>query len=287
MEKIINVTEAFSEIPTFLGAIIGDVIGSAYEYPYEVRTRDKNFELFTPKSKFTDDTVLTVAIAQSFLETQDEPALLSERVDYNLKKFRNTYRNRGYGPGFRKWCKGETGNSSLGNGSSMRVSSVAYVAKSEAEVLKLAEQVSVVSHAHPDGISAAQGTALAIFLALHHTPKQHIKIKVSQVMNGSDLNDPNIYNDQYGDSVATSYPSVPQAISCFFSAYSVEEAIRTAVACGQDADTQADIAGAIACPFYKQISLALVEGMVGLPEKFIEIISNFSRIYQVPHMKII
>lgn len=137
MGKLIKIHEVFSEIPVLFGAIIGDIIGSAYEYPFEVRTRDRNFNLFTPKSKFTDDTVLTMAVANAILETWGKRDLLAERIDFNLKKFRYTYRKRGYGSGFRKWCKGGS-NLSLGNGSSMRVSSVAYVAKSEQEVMELA-----------------------------------------------------------------------------------------------------------------------------------------------------
>lgn len=286
MGKLIKIHEEFSKIPVILGAVIGDVIGSAYEYPYEVRTRNPNFSLFTAKSKFTDDTVLTMAVAKAFLETESNRELLAERVDFNLKKFRNTYPKRGYGSGFREWCKGGS-NNSLGNGSSMRVSSVAYVAKSEQEVMKLAEEVSAVSHAHPDGISAPQGTALAIYLSLRGFSKIHIQGKVQKVMNDCDLSDPSFYDNMYGKSVATSYPSVPQALACFFSTNNVEEAIRSAVACGQDADTQADIAAAVACPFYKQIPRSLVQGMCSLPEEFIEIIHNFSSRYEVPNLEII
>ena len=286
MEKLIKIHEVFSEIPTIFGAVIGDIIGSAYEYPYEARTKNPNFTLFTPKSKFTDDTVLTMAVAKAFLETESNRELLAERVDFNLKKFRITYPKRGYGSGFREWCKGGS-NNSLGNGSSMRVSSVAYVAKSEQEVMELAEQVSAVSHAHPEGISAAQGVALAIYLSLQRFCKDDIREKVSRVMNNSDLTDPSIYDSQYGKSVATSYPSVPQALACFFSTNNVEEAIRVAVACGQDADTQADIAAAVACPYYRQISRQLIEDLPGLPEEFIEIIKEVSKIYGCPIMEII
>lgn len=286
MEKLIKIHEVFSEIPTIFGAVIGDIIGSAYEYPYEVRTKDPNFILFTPKSKFTDDTVLTMAVAKSFLETQGNKEMLAERVDFNLKKFRNTYRKRGYGSGFREWCKGGS-NYSLGNGSSMRVSSVAYVAKNEQEVMDLAEKVSVVSHAHPDGISAAQGVALAIYLSLVGMPKDLIREKVSPVMNSCDLTDPSIYDAQYGESVATSYPSVPQALACFFSTNSAEEAIRVAVACGQDADTQADIAAAVACPYYRKIPREFIEGLPGLPKEFIEIIKEITNTYGCPKMEII
>lgn len=298
-QKTKKVQNYVDNLTVVWGAIFGDVIGAPYEYPWRGRTTSRDFTLLSKKSKPTDDSILTLAIMQSFLDIEGEERdlkILGERVDYNLRNFAAKYPDSGYGKGFKEWLKGGS-NNSLGNGAAMRVSPVAYVAKTEEEVLELAAITAAVSHAHPEGIAGAQAVALAVFLALHahvdeENPVGKVEIieKVSEVMSPvmeeMDLINPESYDHAYKDSVATAYPSVPQALACFFSTSTVEEAVRAAVACGQDGDTQAAIAASVAFPFYGTIPTCFITKMPPLPSEFFMIIDKFSRTYNIPKLRI-
>ncbi len=226
-----------------LGAIAGDIIGSVYE---NLHTKRKDFRLFTPVSKFTDDTVLTVAVAD---------ALMNDR-DYSkaIKTYARKHPLRGYGPRFLKWMAlpGSKPYNSLGNGSAMRVSPVAWACQSEEEVLLEAERSAACTHNHTEGIKGAQAVALAIWLARHTQDKELIRCNVAERF-GYDLSDtidhirPNYKPD------ITCPGSVPQAIIAFLDSTDFEDAIRNAVSLGGDADTQACIAGSIAEAFYGEI----------------------------------
>lgn len=250
-----------------LGAIAGDIIGSVYE---NFHTKRKDFRLFTPLSLFTDDTVLTVAVAD---------AILNERpYGEALRSYARSYPFRGYGPGFLRWMlvPGAGPYNSLGNGSAMRVSPVAYAFSTEAEVLEQAKRSAECTHNHPEGIKGAQAAALAVFLARRGAGKAGIKDAIEKKF-GYDLS-------RRLDAIRPAYRtditcrgSVPEAMIAFLESESFEDAVRNAVSLGGDADTQAAIAGAIAEAHYKDVPpeiLAQVERR--LPRRLWETVARFT-----------
>ena len=224
-----------------IGAIAGDVIGSAYEFH---PTRDYGFDLFTPKTTFTDDTVLTMANAQWLLE--DESHSPETLVKIMLDMCRR-YPGRGYGGRFAHWIIDSDPQpySSFGNGSAMRVSPVGYYAKSLDEALELAKISAEVTHNHPEGIKGAQATAAAIFLARQGKTKNEISTYVHDTFN-YDLSRTleEIRPDYTFDE--TCQRTVPEAITCFMEGKDYEDVVRLAVTLAADADTLAAIAGSIA-----------------------------------------
>ena len=223
-----------------IGAIAGDVIGSAYEFN---PTRDHDFELFTPKSTFTDDTVLTMANALWLLE--DEQHTPERLVNIMLDMCRK-YPDRGYGGRFARWIYDSNPQpyDSFGNGSAMRVSPVGYYANSLDEALALAKVSAEVTHNHPEGIKGAQAIAAAIFLARQGKTKQEIRDYVEKTF-GYDLSRtleeirPTFTFDE------TCQHTVPEAITCFMKGKDYEDVVRLSVALAGDADTIAAIAGSI------------------------------------------
>jgi len=223
-----------------IGAIAGDVIGSAYEFN---PTRDYSFELFTPKSTFTDDTVLTMANALWLIE--DEQHTHKKLVQIMLDLC-HRYPNRGYGGRFARWIddKNPQPYDSFGNGSAMRVSPVGYYARTLDEAMELAKISAEVTHNHPEGIKGAQATAAAIFMARHGHTKQEIRDYVAQTFDydmSRTLDDirPTFTFDE------TCQHTVPEAITCFIEGKDFEDVVRLSVALAGDADTIAAIAGSI------------------------------------------
>ncbi|MDO8805163.1 MAG: ADP-ribosylglycohydrolase family protein [Elusimicrobiota bacterium] len=155
-----------------LGAIAGDMIGSVYE---NLHTKRKDFRLFTPLSMFTDNTVLTVAVADTILK--------SRGYGESIRSYARSYLFRGYGPGFLKWMllPGARPYKSLGNGSAMRVSPVAYAFNTEEEVLAQAAMSAEYTHNHPEGVKGAQAVALAVFMARSGAGKAAIKQAVQEI----------------------------------------------------------------------------------------------------------
>ena len=223
-----------------IGAIAGDVIGSAYEFN---PTRDHDFELFTPKSSFTDDTVLTMANALWLID--DEHHTHERLVEIMLDLCRR-YPNRGYGGRFANLIcdKDPQPYNSYGNGSAMRVSPVGYYAQTLEEALALAKVSAEVTHNHPEGIKGAQATAAAIFLARRGKSKQDIRDYVAQTFDYDlsrtlDEIRPTFTFDE------TCQRTVPEAITCFMEGKDYEDVVRLSVALAGDADTIAAIAGSI------------------------------------------
>lgn len=235
-----------------LGAIAGDIIGSVYE---NFRIKRKDFRLFTPISTFTDDTVLTVAVADAILTSRSYGAV--------IKAYARRYPLRGYGPRFLLWMASPVVKPyrSFGNGSAMRVSAVAHAFQSETEVLTHAQQTAECTHNHPEGIKGAQATALAVFLARQGADKESIRKTISERF-GYDLS-------RTIDEIRPTYKfditcqgSVPEAICAFLDSTSFEDAIRNAVSLGGDADTQAAIAGAIAEAHYRKIPETILKNIM-------------------------
>ncbi|MBN9120345.1 MAG: ADP-ribosylglycohydrolase family protein [Planctomycetes bacterium] len=223
-----------------LGAIAGDVIGSVHE---GAGTKTKDFPLFTEWSRFTDDTVLTVAVAEKLLRGGDYVDLFHEYV--------REYPTAGYGGTFIGWAghrKREPYNS-WGNGSAMRVSPVGAVFDSLDAVEAEAKRTADVTHNHPEGVRGAQATAAAVFLARTGHDKPAIRAHVESAYGydlGRRLDD---IRPRYRFDVSCQ-GSVPQSIIAFLESADYEDAVRNAISLGGDADTMACIAGAIAEAFY-------------------------------------
>ena len=224
-----------------IGAIAGDVIGSAYEFN---PTREYGFELFTPKSTFTDDTVLTMANAQWLLEDEQHS---HETLVNIMQDLCHRYEWRGYGGRFVQWIVSSKPQpyGSFGNGSAMRVSPVGYYAQTLDEALELAKISAEVTHNHPEGVKGAQATAAAIFLARQGKTKQEISKYVAETFN-YDLSRTleEIRPDYTFDE--TCQRTVPEAITCYLEGRDYEDVVRLAVSLAADADTLAAIAGSIA-----------------------------------------
>jgi ADP-ribosylglycohydrolase len=219
-----------------LGAIAGDIAGSTHEHR-RVETRD--FPLFTRDSRFTDDTVLTVATAHAILTDGDYGAA--------YHGFGNRHPHAGYGGRFRDWLRSRAPQpyNSWGNGSAMRVSPVGWAFDTEEDVLREAERSARVTHDHAEGIAGAQVVALGIFLARQHVSRNDIGRALSERF-GYDLSRTvsDIRPGYHFD--VSCRGSVPEAMTAFLGASDVEGAIRDAIWLGGDADTQAAIAGSLA-----------------------------------------
>lgn len=230
-----------------LGAIAGDIIGSPYEgMRHNIRTTE--FPLFQDRSHFTDDSVLTVAIADAILTG-------APYVD-KLKEYYGDYPHKGYGGSFKRWARSNSTEpyNSYGNGSAMRVSPVGFAFDSLKEVLDEAKKSAEVTHNHPEGIRGAQSTAAALFMARTGAGKEDIRRYV-QGNFGYDLSESieslrTWYALDYDPLYISCQKSVPQAIIAFLDSESFEDAVRNAVSIGGDSDTLACIAGGIAGAFY-------------------------------------
>ncbi len=249
-----------------IGAIAGDIIGSVFEAT-PIKTTD--FALFNKFSTFTDDTVLTIAVASAILK----------KTGYKeaLRDFTKRYPDRGYGMYFYEWAVSAEGTpyNSFGNGSAMRVSPVGFAFGSAEEVLEEAKKSAEVTHNHPEGIKGAEAAALAVFLARTGRSKEDItgemeaRFKYDLNRTLDEIRPGYVYN-------ATCEGSVPEAIIAFLESKDYEDAVRKAISLGGDSDTLAAIAGSIAQAFYKEIPEEIVnETRKRLPEEFLEIIDEF------------
>lgn len=252
-----------------IGAICGDIIGSWYELCSTKRT---DFDLFTDHSRFTDDTVCSVAVADALLNGNDFVG--------KLKYWCRKYPNAGYGGKFKRWFRQDNPQpyNSWGNGSAMRVSAIGAFAKSTDEALSLAEASAIVSHNHPEGVKGAQATALAINLALEGYTKEEIKARIETLF-GYDLNRKYADIQSLYNFDVSCQGSVPEAIIAFLESWDYESAIRMAVAYGGDADTQATITGGIAAAYYGAIpDYILKESLKRLPHDIKAIVVKFNEI---------
>lgn len=223
-----------------IGAIAGDIIGSVYEHE---RIKTKDFPLFDGRCRFTDDTVLTVAVADAVLK--------GGTYLESVRRIAIRHPRSGYGGAFSNWLRTYDSSpyNSWGNGSAMRVSPVGFAFPAEDEVLLHARRSAEITHNHPEGIKGAEATALAVYLARTGNSKEAIRSRIKARF-GYDL-------DRTTDGIRPSYSfdvscqgSVPEAIVAFLDSDSYEDAIRNAVSLGGDSDTLACITGGIAEAFY-------------------------------------
>jgi ADP-ribosylglycohydrolase len=253
-----------------LGAIAGDIIGSVYEH-HPIKT--EAFPLFSAGCRFTDDTVMTVAVAHAILKGVEYAAA--------MKDFGRKYPDAGYGGSFIRWIFDDALQpyNSWGNGAAMRVSPIGLAFDSVERVLREAKLSAEVSHNHPEGIKGAQASALAVFLARRGTGKEAIRHEITERF-GYDLSRTiTEVRPRYRFDVSCQ-GSVPEAIIAFLDSRDYEDAVRKAVSLGGDSDTLACIAGGIAAAFYKEIppDIAATARML-LPEEFLAIIDRFRQIY--------
>ena len=237
-----------------IGALVGDIIGSVHEFS---RTKTTEFPLFPAGARFTDDSVLTLAVADCLLHRRDY-------VDA-FHAYASAYPDGIYGGRFETWVKTRSREPyhSWGNGSAMRVSPVAYAHADAASVLAEAERSASVTHNHPEGIKGAQATALAVFMARSGASKTDIRATITERF-GYDL-------DRTVESIRPGYAfnescqgTVPEAIIAFLDSADFEHAVRLAVSLGGDADTLACITGSIAEPFYGGVPRDLAREALGL-----------------------
>jgi ADP-ribosylglycohydrolase len=224
-----------------LGAIAGDIIGSVHEFG---STKTKDFPLFVARSMFTDDSVMTAAVALAILTKQ--PYALAMRT------LGRAYPDAGYGGWFIGWLAEDDAPAydSWGNGSAMRVTPVGFAFSDHAVVLAEAEQTAIVSHNHPEGVKGAQATALAVRLARDGTAREAIRSTIATRF-GYDLS-------RTVDQIRPTYSfdvscqgTVPEALIAFLDSTSFEDAIRNAISLGGDADTLACITGAVAEAYFE------------------------------------
>ncbi len=233
------------------GAILGDIVGSPYEGYFKMKS--KEFDLFIYNSRFTDDTMMTIAVADALMEAGKDASLDKIRscVVCAMQKWGRLYPRVGYGGRFRQWLRAENPMpyGSFGNGSAMRVSPVGWLYDTIERTREVAAATAEVTHNHPEGIKGAEAAASVIFLARNHRSKDEIKEYVTSEF-GYDLNRtvdeirPNYNFD------VTCQGTVPEAIIAFLEGTSFEDVLRTAVSLGGDCDTLTSIATAMAEAFY-------------------------------------
>jgi ADP-ribosylglycohydrolase len=255
-----------------LGAIAGDIIGSVHEF---AGTKSTDFELFVPGCKFTDDTVLTVAIADCLLNGADY-------VDAFHEYF-VAYPDAGYGVRFFDWAKARNREpyNSYGNGSAMRVSAVGYAFDSLEDVLAHAARSAAVTHNHPEGVKGAQATAAAVFMARQGETKARIKASLERMFD---------YNlRETLDNIRPTYrfnescqETVPAALIAFLESRDYEDAVRKAISLGGDADTLACITGGVAEAHYGGVPPHIMgPALNALDERLRTVVMDFCRRHRI------
>lgn len=257
-----------------IGAIAGDIIGSVFE---QFPIKNTTFPLFSNRSRFTDDTVLTVAVAYGILNELDYASA--------LKTFARNYPAAGYGGAFYHWMQSVDTRpyNSWGNGSAMRVSPVGFAFDSPEAVLQEAEKSAAVTHNHPEGIKGAQATALAIYLARQGAGKGDIRREIFERFDYNFSRSLDVIRPTYVFDVSCQ-GSVPESMIAFFESHNFEDAVRNAISLGGDTDTMGCIAGAIAQAYYRKIpSDIIVEVKKRLPQEFLQIIDEFNSRYEITY----
>ena len=259
-----------------IGSIIGDIAGSRFEFDNH---KSKNFELFTPECNFTDDTVMTCAIAEAIM-TKGETETLQDAAVRAMHEIGKFYPNCGYGYYFYHWVLNGLRKpyNSLGNGAGMRISPVPFSCDDREEMLKMAKAVTEVSHNHPEGIKGALAVADVIWMARQKKSFDEIRRMVNEKYYKLDFTCDEI-RPTY-EHIETCMDSVPQAIESFLESTSFEDTIRTAISIGGDSDTIACMAGGMAEAYW-----GVSDEIRNLAEKFLDIrlldiVKRFEKKYQ-------
>lgn len=259
-----------------IGAIIGDIVGSPYEFDNN-NIKTTNFPLFSKRSHFTDDTVMTVAVAQAVMRGYNDPEKTKQHLVSCMRALGKLYPNAGYGMMFAQWLYSEDPQpyNSFGNGAAMRVSPVAWIYDDLETVEKYAAITAEVTHDHPEGIKGAQAIAAAIFLAR----QGHLKFDIL-----------NYISIRYGydfsrgcDDIRPTYrhnescqETVPQALTAFYEGESFEDVLRLAVSLGGDSDTLTAIAASVAEAYYGVPGDIWFAALTHLDEGMLRTVSRFN-----------
>ena len=259
------------------GAILGDIIGSPYEFDMGSKTKD--FPLFSDKSHFTDDTVITIAVAEAFIGAPEDEEMVRQRLVAAMQKWGHRYPKAGYGLRFLDWLDRDDPQpyNSFGNGSAMRVSPVAWLYNDLNTVRRMARLSAEVTHNHPEGIKGAEATASAIFLGRTGHSKAQIKAYIQQEFHYNLSRTCDEIRPDYHH-VESCQETVPEAITAFLEGESFEDVIRTAVSLGGDCDTLTCIAGSIAEAFYGVPEDLKEECRRRVPEEFVSVIE---KVYEI------
>ena len=259
-----------------IGAIIGDIVGSRYEFD---NIKSKDFPFFHPACRFTDDSVMTIAVATALLQCDGDYTHLSEIVVKTMQTIGRDYPFCGYGGHFRLWVrmKDPQPYNSFGNGAPMRVSACGIVGRSAEETILLARKVTEITHNHPEGMKAAEAVALAVYMARTGKTKKEIR----DALNGpyyrldftlDEIRDPYQFDE-------SSQGTTPQALTAFFESTDFEDAVRNAVSIGGDSDTLAAITGSIAAAYYGVPSWMIEKAYWYMDENLGEFTSRFEQKY--------
>ncbi len=261
-----------------IGAILGDMIGAPYEFDRGNKT--KEFPLFVPSSEFTDDTVMTIAVAEALMDTlgRTDDEIRAALVD-SMRKWGRRYPDAGYGGRFYGWLHSRHPEpyGSYGNGSAMRVSAAGWLYGTLEETRHAAVLTADVTHNHPEGIKGAEATASAIFLARTGSGKEAIRDYIVREF-GYDLS-------RTCDEIRPGYRhvescqgTVPEAVTAFLEGTDFEDVIRTAVSLGGDCDTLTCIAGGMAEAFYGVPEDLAAEGRKRLPGEILAVLDRFNTV---------
>ena len=258
------------------GAILGDIIGSPYEYDWGNKTKD--FPLFNNESSFTDDSVMTIAVAEALLSEAPDAGEneICAAVIKSMRKWGTRYPYAGYGSGFCEWLRSKDPKpyGSFGNGAAMRISAAGWLYDTLERTLEVAEWATKVTHNHPYGIEAARAIAGAIFLARNKATKKEIRAFIEEQTEYDLSKTCDEIRPGYVHTTAAK-GSVPQAITAFLESESYEDAVRTAVSLGGDTDTTAAIAGSIAEAYFGMPVYLKEEVRVRIPEDMRGVLYEF------------
>ena len=259
-----------------LGAIIGDIAGSRFEW-HNIKT--KEFNLLTYRCRPTDDSIMTLAVAKALLESDETFSDLADKAVHWMQTLGRQYPNAGYGGRFSRWLVSSHPQpyNSYGNGAAMRVSPCAYAAGSLEEAKLLSYKVTAVTHDHPEGLKGAEATTAAIYMALHGSSLEQIRDYINE----------NYYRIDYTlDDIRPAYTfdvscqgSVPQALEAFFESTGYEDTIRNAISIGGDSDTIAAIAGGVAEAYYGIPAALREKALIYLDETQRGIVEEFEEKY--------
>ena len=280
-----------------LGAIIGDTVGSTYEF-YNIKTT--NFPIFSEDSAFTDDSVMTIAVAEWLL---NDPARSQQGLEQSLVKWGQKYPHAGYGSSFSRWLfhpeflctyrnrstvegmptEGRHPYNSYGNGSAMRASACGWLAHSLDEALDLGKRSAIITHHHPEGVKGAQAVAAAIYLARTGATKEQIRQYIEDTFAYDLSRSCDDIRPDYGFDVSCQ-GTMPAALAAFLDSHDFESAVRLAVSLGGDSDTVACITGGIAEAFYHDIPAPIIDEMHRrLPDEFWSVINALSAAVSLPN----
>jgi type I restriction enzyme M protein len=257
---------------SLIGAIAGDIVGSRFEWN---NIKSKEFDLFTAKSFFTDDSVMTLALAKALLDCKGNYSALGAAAIKSMQEIGRFYPSCGYGGQFAKWVVSINPDPycSFGNGAAMRVSPCGIIAGSLDEAKELSRKVTEVTHNHPEGIKGAEATAVCVYLAKNRRSIRDIRSYVHKhyyPMNFtlSGIRDTYRFNE-------TCQNTVPQAIMAFLESTGFEDAIRNAISIGGDSDTLAAITGSIAGACYGVNDNIRDQAMAYLDDRLLNILTSF------------